>query len=119
MDGRIPPIPQDTGVHGGLGWRLSSFKPNSFDYLLYEHHCGSFLQGHAHARAALSSGGILWRLASQYLDLQLVLDGPVGDYTHQQEWDIDGQKYVADSLTSSEQELICGVYKVLNGEFLE
>ncbi|KIP01342.1 hypothetical protein PHLGIDRAFT_123434 [Phlebiopsis gigantea 11061_1 CR5-6] len=119
IDGRISSVSQDAGVHGGLGWRFPGFKPNSFDYLLYEHHCGSFLGSHSHARAALSSGGILWRLASQYLDLQLIMDGPVGDHTQQQEWDINGQKYVADSLTSSEQDLICGVYKVLNGEFSE
>ncbi|KIP01510.1 hypothetical protein PHLGIDRAFT_55462, partial [Phlebiopsis gigantea 11061_1 CR5-6] len=57
-----------------------------------------------------------WRLGLQYLDCQLVLDGPMGDYASQRERNIDGHAYLEDVLTASEQDLICGVYKVLNGK---
>ena len=116
---RRHPQADNGGVRGGLGWRKPGFIANSFDYLQYEHYCGSFFQNHAYARAALSSGGILWRLAIQYLDCQLVLDGPVGDYEHQLDWIINGREYVGDLLEASDQDLISGVYKVLNGAYLK
>ena len=104
-------------VHSGLGWRLPGFIANSYEYFVYEQCCSAFLCREKHAYTALLQGGILWRLARQYLEDETILDGPRASSQYQQEIVIDDKIYVHDVLSSHEQDLICGVYKVLNGIF--
>lgn len=100
---------------GGLGWRLAPFKASHFDYALYEQYCGSFLRQRRYARVGLVQGGIIWRLCIQYLDPEAILAGPVLDPGHQRVVTMQDRAYVEDVLSQGEQDLICGVYKILNG----
>lgn len=95
----------------GLGVRFPGYKPDAADYISYQAQLGSFLR-QPHARAALLKGGIVWRLAMEFLGPQDVLVGPSEQaFTrHQQSGLYD------DDLTDDELNLICGVYKVYTGE---
>lgn len=77
-----------------------------------------FLRENSHARVALSAGGIVWRLAIDALDPELVLEGPSPYF----EWSgrcrfVGKLDFWDDDLTTEEMDLICGVYTIsLNGE---
>ena len=104
-----------SSIRGGLGCRPATFTADGFDYVLYEHYCAVFLHRYRHARAALTQGGILWRLAVQYLDEDVILDGPTEESLHQRWVVMDNAPYVEDFLTASRKDLICGMYKLFNG----
>ncbi|KAF8236188.1 hypothetical protein L208DRAFT_1109948, partial [Tricholoma matsutake] len=58
-----------------LGYRPTGYTPHLADYAVYRASLGSFLHW-PHARAALLKGGIIWRLAREFLDNKAVLMGP-------------------------------------------
>ena len=85
------------------------------DYNAYEEARDSLLRSDCRiGRAALLSGGILWRLAIESLAPDLVLENPgelarakgIG-FTY---WDHTGGAYVDDGLTDDEIRLIIGMY---------
>ena len=94
-----------------------TFQPSH--YPLYKRELEFFFQ-YPHARAALLEGGILWRLAMEYLDPRDALDGPsesacdFGEVVHLP----DGTKLVDDCLTNDERDLICCSYIVYTGAFI-
>ncbi|TDL13642.1 hypothetical protein BD410DRAFT_707328, partial [Rickenella mellea] len=98
-----------------LGVRPPQYKPDAADYAAYEAARDNFLQ-QGHARAALLKGGIVWRLAVEYLGPNAVYTGPseraltCGNVLY-----IDGKRHCDDSLTSDEVDFICGVYQVYTG----
>lgn len=118
--GNVQPYPvrSPTGVNSGLGWRLPGFRGNAYEYSLYEELRDEFLRSQCHAYAALQQGGIIWRLSRPRLLEDVVLDGPRGHPATQQRFSINGKPYVVDVLSPHEEDLICGVYKVLNGQFI-
>jgi hypothetical protein len=106
----IPPIPS------GLGSRVSGYVPTLLDYALYERDRASVVNG-PYGRAALLTGGIIWRLARETLtDVTSAAAGPSDNVldngmafrsTDGYLWD--------DSLSQHELDIICGVYKVRSG----
>lgn len=111
-----PPLPAELSLHG-LGWRPKDYKPDTLDYAAYERVRDEFLRG-PFGRAALMSGGILWRLAIDAVPTLDVLAGPSQEVNRYgsiifSENNID---YVDDALSESAMALICGVYHVQKGE---
>jgi hypothetical protein len=102
-----------------LPHREQNFTFNHSHYVAYEQELGKFFQ-YPHTRAALLEGGILWRLAMQYLDPRDALDGPsdsacdFGGVVYLP----DGTKLVDDCLVNNERDLICGTYIVYTGAFI-
>jgi hypothetical protein len=103
--------------HIGLGERHEGYIPGAADYEAYENARDAFLRS-PRARAALLKGGIVWRLAMEFIEPGLVLAGPSDDAL------VCGQpfrptagdlEYWDDELTVDELDLICGVYRVRTG----
>jgi hypothetical protein len=96
-----------------LGWRDSSYQPDQYEYLAYEAKRDEFLDSHR-GRAALLTGGIVWRLAIDAQAEDCVLDGPSPDaaaYGSRHQSKLLGDA-CDDKLTPEELDLICGVYRV-------
>lgn len=114
----------------GLGWRPKGYKPDGLDYLVYENKVRDFLMDSSRARAALMTGGIVWRLAMEFIGedgLKSVLEGP-SDRVSQNIFSTCRGKTASDnaperfawwddSLTNKEMDLICGTYKVYTGKY--
>ena len=97
-----------------LGVRAPDFQTTKEEYATYEDTRNDFLMNNPHAvQAALGAGGIIWRLAVGTLQLDLVVEGPRGQPDQQATVSLDENSYVADALTAHEEDLICGVYRVL------
>ncbi|KAF8230126.1 hypothetical protein L208DRAFT_1204926, partial [Tricholoma matsutake] len=58
-----------------LGYHPTRYMPHLANYAVYQASLGSFLR-RPHAWAALLKGGIIWRLAREFLDNEAVLMGP-------------------------------------------
>lgn len=100
----------------GLGVRLPDFKVECASYAIYEDMRDFFLASHPHAaQACIGASEILWRLTVEALTLESVLDGPQGKREHQKTVLMDGKVYTMDALTSDEEQLVCGVYHILQG----
>lgn len=88
-------------------------KPQLVDYLAYRHELAAFFTHYPHAyAAALSAGGILWRIAMDVLpppnEYDLVRQfHPNGCFSTT----INGEKYWTPRLTQSEEDVIAGVYR--------
>lgn len=118
---RTPSLSKDERVI----WRQQNQSPtHGTSVVLYDVQCyniyvagrESLLKSVSHLRAALRAGGIIWRLAIEVLELELVFDGPCPyvDWT--------GRPYIVgttemwdDVLTERDQDYICGVYNVSVG----
>jgi len=96
----------------GLGGRAPGYRPDALEYKEYERKREEFLRG-PRGRAALMSGGIVWRLAVDSLGLNhdLVLAGPSEEAQHFGPGQ-DALIVKDDQLTNEEYDLICGVYRV-------
>jgi len=116
-----PPPPCQSRPVMTLGWRPPSHRPTTYEYNYYESLRTSFFC-HPHSRAAAhKKGGIIWRLSlestSSLID-EIVLDGPSEEVlSHGTHRGSDGTLW-DDEVSENEMDLICGVYKVLTGEFL-
>lgn len=114
-----PSLPLRTGAmprgDAGLGWRVHGFKASPEDYAAYEVQRDKWLREHSNAHAALAQGGIIWRLARHSLDVESLFNGPRGDPERQGKVVMNDIQYVEDVLSEHEEQLICGVYHVLNG----
>jgi hypothetical protein len=97
----------------GLGWRPKSYHHDRVDYAEYQVRLHDFMDL-PRARAALLSGGIVWRLAWECVgDLTdtSVLDGPSDDALQCGDVLVNGSQYLVDDrLTLAELDLISGVY---------
>jgi hypothetical protein len=112
----LAPLPQNPMPYKPheiqLGWRNTNYEPDQNEYAAYEATRDTFLKS-PRGRAALLTGGIVWRLSIATLHEDDILAGPssyaaaygVQHYSHQG-WSCD------DKLTSDELDLICGVYRV-------
>jgi hypothetical protein len=105
-------------LDSGLGWRPRAFVSSPYEYILYEKIREEFLQQADHAKVALASGGIIWRLCIDYLEVQSAFRGPEATAEHQRVVKMGEQRYVYDVLSKHEEELICGVYKLLNSAYM-
>ena len=115
-----PAMPMFTeSVPLGLGVRdISVGKFTTKDYEQYLDMREEVLRS-CDGRAALLAGGIIWRLALDALcDKQITLDGPSLYPTRANYHVFDGLGYVDDVLTEHQEDVICGVYRVLPGALL-
>jgi hypothetical protein len=105
--------------------RNPGYVPNAYDYFDYEDNLRAFFHHRPYAaRAALFSGGLIWRLAKEVLGDELdnySLLGPSSEARyHGESISIDGVKYWYDELSDEELDLICGrcVIRTQQSEFL-
>jgi hypothetical protein len=99
-----------------LGYRPIGYTPHLADYAVYRCSLARFLH-QPQARAALLKGGIVWRLAREFLDNDVVLMGPSQNALHGMlgVFRYGDTNFCDDELTDEEMDLICGVYKVYTG----
>jgi hypothetical protein len=116
----VTPCPATTLMYRPeIGWRPKGYKFAALDYNAYENRCREFFKQHF-TRAALEMGGIIGRLAREYIGQDVVLMGPaleVGRSAHI----FDGIKtaYWGDTLADEDMNLICGVYRAAtNGKLV-
>ena len=110
LDRTIVPPPEQRLPH-----RREGFDYTPAVYEAYEARLAEFFQDHRHARAALLAGGIVWRLAMEYLGPEDALWGPSDSTYYAYETTSEsGDTFVDDDLTAAEMDLICGVYYVYN-----
>lgn len=118
LEAQVPTRPCLTLLHHiGLGERREGYAPGAADYEAYESARDAFLRS-PRARAALLKGGIVWRLAMEFIEPGLVLAGPSDDALARGQSlrpTAGGPEYFDDELTSNELDLICGVYQVRTG----
>jgi hypothetical protein len=103
-----------------LGHRPENYVPDLADYAAYVEARQAFLRL-PRGRAALTKGGIVWRLAIEILgDNNAVLEGPSADVlTHGHCVKLsNGDELWDDDLSTEELDLICGVYHVATGKFI-
>ncbi|KAF8189076.1 hypothetical protein BJ912DRAFT_1106291, partial [Pholiota molesta] len=90
------------------------FTPQDFEASMLQ--CQTVLS-QPQGRAALLRGGIIWRIAKEFLSVDGVLSGPSVEVTaHRVGYlhasDISGTQYCDDELTENEIALICGTYSL-------
>jgi hypothetical protein len=95
------------------------FTPQDFEASMLQ--CQTVLS-QPQGRAALLRGGIIWRIAKEFLSVDGVLSGPSVEVTaHRVGYlhasDISGTQYCDDELTENEIALICGTYSLYTSMF--
>jgi hypothetical protein len=100
-----------------LGARPEGYVPDAADYAAYEAARTRFLQSSS-ARAALLKGGIVWRLAMEFMTPSGVLAGPSDiASTRGRVIRISGVgDFCDDELSENDIDIICGVYQVYTGK---
>ncbi|KAJ3553571.1 hypothetical protein NP233_g12613 [Leucocoprinus birnbaumii] len=96
--------------------RIDDHTFDTNDYKFFLKRCESVFAT-TRGRAALLRGGIVWRLAVDYIPASLAVSGPSGLYSNPQymfkAMDSSGIVYVDDELTTEEYDVICGLYRYL------
>ncbi|KAF9488644.1 hypothetical protein BDN71DRAFT_1345564, partial [Pleurotus eryngii] len=93
-------------------YRRQGYQPTRTDYAHYEARRDAFLRT-PHGRAAITMGGIIWRLSRDVVDIADVFAGPTEQATIWTQTNCsDDEAYVDDALTEYELDLIIGNYKV-------
>jgi hypothetical protein len=104
-----------------LGVYPQAYAPGLREYLFYEQRRKEFCS-QPRARAALTRGGIIWRLALECIGApgqEIVVNGPSREvFTHGTSLhDLQSSGTMRDdTLTEAEMDLMCGVYIVYTGE---
>ena len=100
--------------------RLSGYQFSLRDYEAYRRQCSAIF-AHPRARAALLRGGIVWRLAIEFLSFDDALQGPsIATTVYRHGLSVECQKgniLGDDDLTEVELNLICGAYICYTGKF--
>ncbi|PBK72833.1 hypothetical protein ARMSODRAFT_701998 [Armillaria solidipes] len=103
--------------------RPANFKATLLDYISYVRRRAALLRDPVVASAALMHGGIIWRLAMEHIDdFSVVLRRPTDDilcYGKCHKVTVLGREereihMWEESLSESQMDVICGVYKVYN-----
>lgn len=100
------------------GLRLSGYKFTVQDYQHYMAKCRAILRG-SNARAALLAGGIIWRLALDFVDIKRATEGP--SQVARGEGKVyarDGEHFLYDDvLDANTAAILCGMYCLPTGKF--
>ena len=96
------------------------YVPDIQDYYAYTRRRNDLLQG-CQGRIALLRGGILWRLSMEIYGedgywAEKALAMPADCRPSLTQFWLQGQVYLEDKLTKQEEDIICGVYRVLSDE---
>lgn len=114
--GQLPPAAETPmfreGVPLGLGARSADCVYTKYDYASYEKERDDLLRS-SKGRVALMMGGIVWRLAMECIGVENVLRGPGDDHTESDLIVINDCKFLDDTLSEHELDVICGVYRSL------
>ncbi|RDB20802.1 hypothetical protein Hypma_012080 [Hypsizygus marmoreus] len=96
-----------------LGYRQLGYDFGLSDYADYEKKRSDILCGSA-GRAALTRGGIVWRLAVDIVKHKRITDGPTSSvaWNGKKVGEMDGRSLVDGYLSPAEEDTICGTYKV-------
>ncbi|KAF8592427.1 hypothetical protein K439DRAFT_1610232 [Ramaria rubella] len=99
-----------------LSFRSPNYKPDMADYVAYTAARDDFFWLHR-ACAALLRGGIIWCLAIEALAALDVLEGPSLWGLIPGRWweDSSGALFYDDDISTTEMNLVCGVYRVYTG----
>ncbi len=104
--------------YGLLGYRPANYEPDRLEFATYQALCRNFLTSQR-GRAALLAGGILGRIAKDFISNDEVYPGPSHDvFKTGLSFVADGEAaptFWDDALTDDEINLLCGVYKVDTG----
>ncbi|KAK0464114.1 hypothetical protein IW261DRAFT_1347389 [Armillaria novae-zelandiae] len=107
--------------YGLLGCRPTDYKPDRLEFATYQALCKGFLRSQR-GRAALLAGGILGRIAQDFIPNDEVYLGPSSDVLKCGVCFVaDGEStpvFWDDALTDDEIDLLCGVYKIETGKRL-
>lgn len=105
-------------ILNGIGEREPGFKASITEYSAYEDLRKAFMLRYAHCRSAFTRGGILWRLCYDDLSPSQLDHGPCGLPPNQRQVSYNGLDYYEDYLTPDEEDLVVGMYKVRNCEYI-
>lgn len=77
----------------------------------------------AYARTALMRGGIIWRLAREWMGIEVevdeILEGPSNKvFTFGEEAILEDSAIWDDNITKEEMDIICGTYNVYTSKYL-
>ncbi|KAG1721850.1 hypothetical protein EDB19DRAFT_1646156, partial [Suillus lakei] len=92
-------------------YRAFGWQPDKYEYMDYEVRRNRLLRM-PHVRVAVAQGGILWRLCKQEL-AAVIPSGPSTDVHFFA--DASSCKYLFDTLSEEEIDVLCGVYHVDTG----
>lgn len=102
-----------------LGYRPLGYQPTEADYASYKTQRRRFFNL-SKGRCCLMRGGVIWRLAREYVNVETVYQGPspecVFDGFFLWDGQADSSSYWDDGLSPDELDLILGVYKVETGK---
>ncbi|KAK0468101.1 uncharacterized protein EV420DRAFT_1473853 [Desarmillaria tabescens] len=110
-------------AYTAIPYRPANFKAGLLDYISYVRRRAALLRDPVVAKAALMHGGIIWRLAMEHIDdFSVILQRPTDDilrYGKCHKVTVLGREereihMWEESLSESQLNVICGVYKVYN-----
>ncbi|KAG6871949.1 hypothetical protein C0995_014640 [Termitomyces sp. Mi166 len=96
----------------GLGYFAQGHEFTSSDFAEYQKRRSEILSA-SHGRAAIMTGGIIWRLALDVVNIKTVLGGPSSNA--KQIGELDGYALIDDIFSEEVEDVVCGVYKVYTG----
>ncbi|PPR00608.1 hypothetical protein CVT24_005490 [Panaeolus cyanescens] len=110
-------VPRSTRL---LPYRTKDHVFTGEDYEVYMTAVENALGEKRQARAALMSGGFVWRMAKTMCNSDVVLEGPSGLSDNADDnlivKDVEtGEVYIDDGITTLEEELLCGVMECFTG----
>jgi hypothetical protein len=110
--GLPPTSPGNPSPTPTLGMKPLDHKYDSADFAKYLMIRDSYLENHSHARCALSTGGLIARIARDVLPVSVISMGPSRDALEGKQ-DVlycGDEIYVDDALSVEALQLICGTY---------
>ncbi|KAG6852777.1 hypothetical protein C0991_009200 [Blastosporella zonata] len=96
-----------------LGFREKDHIFNGNDWSIYQTYLRNVVNGPA-GRAAVLRGGIVWRLTYQLVKTRRILNGPTTS-ARDVGFSFGNRRLIDDVLTSGDEDIICGVFKVGTG----
>ncbi|KAH6908072.1 hypothetical protein BKA70DRAFT_1372103 [Coprinopsis sp. MPI-PUGE-AT-0042] len=109
-----PPITTPSPAPERIPLRLPGYAFSKQDYDSYQQ-SRNILLAEGRLRAALTRGGIIWRMAVAFLSPSDALSGPSASASMVVQSNHDGVVYVDDTLTPVEVQLLCGTYLCYSG----
>lgn len=101
-----------------LEYRPTAYQFQPADFADYDKKKIDFLAGSA-GRAAVTRGGIVWRLSREHIDIKRITRGPTSSAAARGVFisNLDNGYLVDDTLTQEDEDMICGTYTVYTRTF--
>lgn len=100
-------------------YRPTSYTFGLTDFIQYEQKKVDFLAGPA-GRAAVTKGGIVWRLSRDQVEAKRITKGPTSEAAASGIYisDLDGSHLVDDAITQEDEDVLCGTYLIYTRTFI-